>query len=407
MEDILHLIDEELTYKGDTTHTYAMSMASTWICAPAIFVASSMAYYNGLYGFLWFLIPNVLTLIIFGYFSQKFVSERGRDHFASIPDLFIDNKKQSYLHSGVSSILLVISTCVQILGLHALLQMYIPDIHISLSAILVSLVCYLYTKFGGIKICIISDKYKYLITLAICIFLICVCGSIVDLSKINLFGVSNPKFIDISVSFGIISAIGLLGAPYADSTFWQRVFSTKRTEVFKMFVQSGFYFMLVPLCFGVIGFLYTSMGYTDGWEITKAFEGNLLLVGVLSVAVFCVLIATLDSNLCAINALSKKTLNFSFSMELLLIIAIAIITIFKPTIVQMFLIYGTTRCAVAIPTILTIYEKYNKERLFYVTIISLVVGVSGYVSMNLFGLPYAYMFTIFAFLFPLLGYSNK
>ena len=46
-------MNDELVYKGDTTQTYAMSMAATWICAPAIFVASSMAYYNGLYGFLW------------------------------------------------------------------------------------------------------------------------------------------------------------------------------------------------------------------------------------------------------------------------------------------------------------------------------------------------------------------
>lgn len=400
-------MNDKLVYKGDTTQTYAMSMAATWICAPAIFVASSMAYYNGMYGFLWFLVPNVLTLLLFGYFAQYFVSSNGNESFVGIPDLFVDNKRQSVIHSIVSAILLINSTCIQILGLHALLQMYFPDIYIGLSAVIVSMFCYIYTKYGGIKICIISDKYKYLITLAICLLLIVVSCYTIEFSKITVFGVNNPDFIDISLSFGIISAVGLMGAPYADSTFWQRVFSSCKTDVLKMFFQSGLYFMLVPLCFGIIGFLYTSAGFIEGWEITKAFEGNLLLSCSLSVAVFCVLIATLDSNLCAIHALSKRTMNVTHSMEMLLLLTIIFIITFEPTIVQMFLIYGTTRCAVAIPTMLTIVEKYDENRLFYSTIIALIVGVGGFVIMKLSDLPYGYVFTIFAFLFPLVGYSDN
>ena len=84
----------DLVYRGDTTNTYAMSIAATWIWAPAIFVASSTAYFNGIYGFLWFLIPNVLTLILFGYFSQKFIKEKYQESFVNINDIFIDNESQ-------------------------------------------------------------------------------------------------------------------------------------------------------------------------------------------------------------------------------------------------------------------------------------------------------------------------
>ena len=49
----------DLVYRGDNDNTYAMSIAATWIWSPAIFVSSSIAYFNGLYGFLWFLIPNI------------------------------------------------------------------------------------------------------------------------------------------------------------------------------------------------------------------------------------------------------------------------------------------------------------------------------------------------------------
>ena len=393
---------EELTYKGDNVHTYAMSIAATWVWAPAIFVASNMAYYNGLYGFLWFLIPNVLTLLIFGYFAQKFVQERGQEYFVGLTDLFVD-KRQETLHSCVSALLLIASTCVQILGLHALLQIYIPDIPLLVSACLISAFCYAYTKMGGIKACIVSDKYKYIIMLLIGIILVWTSFQDCDVSQINLFGLNNPSFIDISLSFGIISAIGHFGAPYVDNTFWQRVFSLKKQEIFSTFVKSGIYFLLIPLCFGLVGFFASPLA-EQGWIITKAFEGT-FLTACLSVAIFLALIATIDSNLCAIHSLAYKTVGEIPSMEILLFISILVVSYFEPTIVQMFLIYGTVRTATSIPTILIILNRYDKNRLFYGTLCAVLVGGIGFISMNVLGLPYGFMFTIFAFLCPLLGYK--
>ena len=64
------------------------------------------------------------------------------------------------------------------------------------------------------------------------------------------------------------------------------------------------------------------------------------------------------------------------------------------------LIYGTIRTAIAIPTILLIYKKYNKKRLFYVTLIASVVGSVGYMIVSTLNLTYGYIFTI-------LGYSSS
>lgn len=42
----------------------AMSIAATWIWAPALFTSAEKAYNNGIPGLFWFLIPNVLCLIL-------------------------------------------------------------------------------------------------------------------------------------------------------------------------------------------------------------------------------------------------------------------------------------------------------------------------------------------------------
>ncbi len=43
----------------------AMSIAASWIWAPALFVAAQIAYEQGIPGLLWFTVPNVLSLVVF------------------------------------------------------------------------------------------------------------------------------------------------------------------------------------------------------------------------------------------------------------------------------------------------------------------------------------------------------
>lgn len=53
----------EKFYVGDRhmgTLQSAMSIAATWIWAPALFVSAEKAYANGFVGLFWFLVPNIL-----------------------------------------------------------------------------------------------------------------------------------------------------------------------------------------------------------------------------------------------------------------------------------------------------------------------------------------------------------
>ena len=53
----------------------ALSIAATWIWAPALFTSTENAYTKGFAGLFWFLAPNVLCLILFIPFARKIREE--------------------------------------------------------------------------------------------------------------------------------------------------------------------------------------------------------------------------------------------------------------------------------------------------------------------------------------------
>ena len=53
----------------------ALSIAATWIWAPALFTSTENAYTKGFAGLFWFLVPNVLCLILFIPFAKRIREE--------------------------------------------------------------------------------------------------------------------------------------------------------------------------------------------------------------------------------------------------------------------------------------------------------------------------------------------
>ena len=53
----------------------ALSIAATWIWAPALFTSTENAYTKGFAGLFWFLAPNVLCLIFFIPFAKRIREE--------------------------------------------------------------------------------------------------------------------------------------------------------------------------------------------------------------------------------------------------------------------------------------------------------------------------------------------
>jgi len=51
----------------------ALSIAVSWIWAPAVFIASMQAYTQGVAGAFWFIVPNVVCFFVFAPLAIRFV----------------------------------------------------------------------------------------------------------------------------------------------------------------------------------------------------------------------------------------------------------------------------------------------------------------------------------------------
>lgn len=385
--------DKFLVARGLHSASYAKSIASTWIWAPALFVSSQIAYQYGLAGFLMFLIPNVLTLWIFGFLCDKY----DINFSTAVETVKKVGKVQQAEHLTITSALLIGSTFVQILGIHALLSQWfgVPRVFSALAILGLSLLI-IWGK--GLKACIKTDAFKYEI-IFICGLALVFCTD--NHSALNFDGHLDFNLLTLFLSFGLPTAIGLLSAPYADTTFWQRANSIERDERFKTFFLAGAFFALIPMLFAIIGF---SASTTDNWQLqnfaTSSFSMTLLAVAVLSA-----LIATVDSNLCAVGALAKKGKENVTIIAFCALLTVLFCWLDNLTIVDLFLLYGTLRTVASVPTILSLTNHFSAKRLQIATGTAMIVCPIGFALAQLYG--NGWIFTVLALLIPLLGYKNN
>ena len=373
------------TAKGLDTVQYAMSIAATWVWAPAIFVASGVACQYGLEGLLWFIVPNVLTLVLFGYVAERAVAKG-----PTASDVITADPNQQLLHKVISILLLVCSTFVQLLGVYYLASEWFNCSRLLCGAVVLGFALCLIWR-GGLRACILTDYIKYVVMALVGISL--------------LLSQQQPDFhfpeyssLDLALSFGIPTAIGLFAAPYVDSTFWQRAYSIEREDRLKVFISAAVLFALIPLSFGAIG-----LGQPQGWTIQGAFDTNAGKV-LLGVAVLSALISTIDSNLCAVGAYFKtKFAVVTFSLLTL----IAFVRFDSLTIVDMFLFYGTLRTVAAVPTVLTVFGRADSRRLFRATLVAAVLCPTGFALCKVLGFSdWACLFTALAVIIPLIGWKK-
>lgn len=370
------------TAKGLDTIQYAASIAATWVWAPAIFVASGVACQYGLEGLMWFLVPNVLTLVLFGCVAEK-ADAKG----PTASDVITADKNQRLLHKVISILLLVCSTFVQLLGVYYLASEWFNCSRLLCGAIVLGFALSMIWR-GGLRACILTDFAKYAIMVLV--------GATLLFSQPDS-ELYFPEYssLDLALSFGIPTAIGLFAAPYVDSTFWQRAYSIERGDRLKVFISAAALFALVPLIFGTIG-----LGQPQGWTIQGAFDTGAGKV-FLGLAVLSALVSTIDSNLCAVGAYFKtKFAVVTFSLLTLL----AFVRLDSLTIVDMFLFYGTLRTVAAVPTILTVYGKADSKRLFRATLTAALLCPTGFALCKVLGVSdWACIFTVLAVLIPLIG----
>ena len=367
----------------------AMSIAATWIWAPALFTSAEKAYSNGIAGLFWFLVPNILCLILFIPFAKAI---RGR-----MPDgiTLSGFMGQTYKSRAVRRVYLfqlssltILSTAVQLLAGGRILS-NATGINFTLVTVLLALIAFTYSQFSGIRASILTDVVQMIFILIACLIFVPwalgMPGGTQNLLN-GLGGISgdyrhlfDAKGIEVMLAFGLPTAIGLVSGPFGDQCFWQRAFCIDKKKIGKAFFLGAVLFGMVPLGMGILGFIAAGSGaqiHDTGivnFELIRQLFPAWVTVPFLYMLISG-LLSTVDSNLCAAASLTtdletvkgmedKQQMKVSrLTMIVLLLLGIAIANIPGLTVTHMFLFYGTLRATTLLPTVLTLLGVKLKAR---------------------------------------------
>ena len=396
------------------TGVAAMSIAATWIWAPSLFVSAEKAYTSGIPGLFWFLVPNVLCLVLFIPFAKHMRSAypEGVTLTGYMATVY-DSQKVKGVYSFQLGALAVLSTAVQLLAGSKMLSA-ITGAPFWIMTIILAVIAYSYSCFSGIKASVTTDVIQLAIILLGCALLvpwslsraggsdavIAGLGSITG-DHMSLFSETG---LSVFLGFGLPTVIGLTSGPFGDQCFWQRTFAIRKDRIGRSFFIGALIFAVVPLSMGAIGFAAAGTGFipTDVGMVNAEFIMSLLpswILAPLLMMVLSGLLSTVDSNLCAAASLTTDlrifaTMDFKGRLKLsqlamvgLLLVAILAANIPGLTVTHLFLFYGTLRASTLLPTALTLIGKrLNANGVFAGIVASLCLGLPVFAVGNIWNI---------------------
>lgn len=392
----------------------AMSIAATWIWAPSLFVSAEKAYTSGLPGIFWFLVPNVLCLIIFIPFAK--LMRKKYPEGITLTGFMAKTYNSSKVNKAYSfqlGALSVLSTAVQLLAGGKMLSAITGLPFWSVTIILAG-IAYSYSRFSGLKASIATDVVQLGIILLGCALIVPWCvgksgGIDTLLSGLGSItgehtSLTSASGLSVFLSFGLPTAVGLISGPFGDQCFWQRTFAIRKEKLGKSFFIGALLFGIVPLTMSLIGFAAAGKGFipSDVGMVNMEFITSLLPSWVLIPFLLMILsglLSTVDSNLCAAASMTtdlkvtgklKNTDNIKLSravMLVLLFVSILIANIPGLTVTHLFLFYGTLRASTLLPTVITLLGKKLHAKGVYLGIIaSLCIGLPIFAVGNIFNI---------------------
>ena len=388
----------------------AMSIAATWIWAPSLFTSSEMAYTRGVPGMFWFLVPNVLCLIIFIPFAKKIRRQypEGITLTGYMAERYCSPKVKG-VYSFQLGALAVLSTAVQLLagGKTLALLTGLPFWSMTLALAAIA-----YSRFSGIKASVATDVVQLGIILlggALLVTLGLRLTGGLETVRAGLGSISgeytsltSASGVEVLLSFGLPTAVGLISGPFGDQCFWQRAFSIREDRIGRSFFAAALLFARVPIAMGTLGFLAASTGFqaADPSMGNCEFVMSLLPAWVLVPFLFMVisgLLSTVDSNLCAAASLTTDWMTGEGAdniraarrvMLCLLAVSILIANIPGLTVTHLFLFYGTLRASTLLPTVMTLLgKKLSADGVFTGVLTALCVGLPIFAYGNIAGIP--------------------
>lgn len=379
------------------TISTALSISATWIWAPALFVSAEQSYTNGYSGLLWFLVPNIVCLLLFIPFAIRL--RKKMPYGFTLSQLMNDTygTKVKNIYVTQLSLLSLLSTIVQLVAGGKIISI-MTGIPFWITTVILGGVALIYSLNKGIRASIFTDAIQMLLILIACFVLVPMAININGIQPITegFKGIGrdttffNANGIELMLAFGIPTTIGLIAGPFGDQNFYQRIFSVKQDKIKKAMILGAISFAIVPLGMGILGFIASGVGFTGSdisvvnFELIRAILPQWASI-VFMFVLLSGLLSTIDSNLNSISSLTNdivkdaKVSHLKWAMVILTVLSIVLSNI-NMTIVDFFLIYGILRATTFGTTVMTLLGyQFKPNGVFYGVLVALVIGMPTFV----------------------------
>lgn len=347
----------------------AMSIASAWIWAPALFISAQVAYTWGLLGLLLFVVPNVMAIVLFSYAAEKIKPVYSNGY--TLLDVIKDRTHPllQKLYTVELLLLAVFAISVQLIAGSTLLSAMFPSVPTAMAMLLLVVVPAVYTSLYGIKASVVADTVFYIVMVTCLSVVLYFVSNHYSASGMVFSGVTNTDLTTLLLGFGIPTSIGLLSGIFGSQDFYQRVFCTNGNKIRNTFLLASILFAVVPISIGLLGFIGAGSGLEVpnlllvGFTVVNSLDSNLLSYGLMLV-VIAGLVSTIDSSqMSASTLLGRTLLNSNTANTRIGIVVISGLALGVAcsglTVLQLFLVYGALRSSVFGITLLVVFSKRN------------------------------------------------
>lgn len=392
-----------------------VSIAASWIWAPALFVSVQVAYEKGLAGLFWFTVPNVAALLLFAILGPRI--RKLFPEGASLPQFIKQRFKSERLHKlhlFPYFFYQLMAVTVQLFAGGSLMSLLtgIPLLTVMPLLLIIALA---YTLISGLRATVLTDVIQLIMIFGIGALILpmawkaggswaSIVGGFNGIEQVS--GVFDPG---VAFSFGVVTAIGLIAGAVSDQQYWQRSFAIEEKHLGKSFLLGGLLFALVPLGLSVLGFLAVNpeLGITLPEGVDASMIGVQTVVTLLpawSAVLFVIMLlaglsSTLDSALSAVSVLwavdvakesSVKSARYAMvGIGVLgLLVAYAANAIPSFGLQHLWWIFNTIAACTLVPTLMSLYSnKLSEKRVFWGVLIAFVLGVPLFIYSNILGDP--------------------
>ena len=389
----------------------ALSVAVSWVWAPALFVASAIAYELGLAGALWFIVPNIACFFVFAPIAIR-MRKTAPDGY-TLPGYFQrrfpkDNKL--IFAFSITAVLFMLTAVIENLVAISKLYAFYTGNAGWIAIIVMTAITVGYSVISGLKASVITDVLQMLMVVAIGFILIpwafsSSSGAVASDAGASIINGIGGKVSWAAIAFapGLSLLFGLIGGPLGDQMFFQRAMAVRQKDIKKTMYLAGLFFALVPITLSLFGFLGVALGgniVVDDYELVGAVIVQKFLPMGATVLFFILMMSglasTLDSAFCGAGAIGGRLFKKKIAKDIgekteitisrIVMIVAAVVGALLASISRDIWFVFMTDAAIAsagiVPIVLSVFWKRQTAAASFV---SLVLGAGAGVVVSLLG----------------------